>query len=74
MQLKKIGNDFALKSWKMRLYLTQRMSKISASLLIFSSDMFNLQLNVTVELLIFGSYIFPTWKFISFLNVLYNFV
>ena len=54
----RIGNNSVLESWKMRFYLTQRMSTIFSRLLIFSSDVSNPQPNTTIITCCFGSCIF----------------
>ena len=66
----RIGNNSVLKSWKMRFYLTQRMSTISSRLLIFSSDVSNLQPNTTIISVVLVLVYFLFWKFISFSNML----
>ena len=66
----RIGNNSVLKSWKMRFYLTQRMSRISSRLPIFSSDVSNLQPNTTIISVVLVLVCFSFWKFISFSGML----
>lgn len=49
--LERIGRNFALKSCKVRFYLTQNKDQNFSRSLIFSSDVSNLQPNTTIEIL-----------------------